>query len=457
MSSKEIHLYNTMSRSKELFKPINKGILTMYNCGPTVYDTPHIGNYRTFVLNDLIRRTFEYNGYEVKQVMNITDVDDKTIRRSRAENIKLASLTKKYEELFFQGLTSLNILRPQNITHATEYISAMIELVQSLLDNGVAYKAKDGIYVSIDKVKNYGTLACIDLSKDDNNEHNQERISNDEYDKENPRDFAVWKFRSEDDGDVFWPASFGEGRPGWHIECSAMSMKVLGPTMDIHTGGSDLIFPHHTNEIAQSESATGKSFVHYWIHGGFMNVNGDKMSKSKNNFSKLEELSEGDVSPIAFRYWLLTAHYRTQINFTFEAVKAAQNAFMRLVTTIAEFPTGGVLNTDYKDKFTGFINDDFDMPKAVALTWDLMKDSGVSDGDKRATILDFDKVFGLGLDKFSKKTIEIPLNIKTLANEREVARQNKDWVKADDLRQKIEDAGYEISDKDGQYLISPLS
>ncbi len=426
----------------------------MYNCGPTVYDTPHIGNYRTFVLNDLIRRTFEYNDYEVTQVMNITDVDDKTIRRSRAENVKLSTLTKKYEDLFFQGLTSLNILKPQNITRATEYISAMIELVQSLLDNRVAYKAKAGIYVSIDKVKNYGALACLDLSKDSNDEHGQERISNDEYDKENPRDFAVWKFRNEDDGDVFWPASFGEGRPGWHIECSAMSMKILGPTMDIHTGGSDLIFPHHTNEIAQSESATGKPFVHYWIHGGFMNVNGDKMSKSKNNFSKLEELSGSDVSPIAFRYWLLTAHYRTQINFTFEAVKAAQNAFLKLAANISEYPEGGVISADYKEKFIKYINDDFDMPRAVALVWDLMKDSGVSNDNKRATVLDFDKVFGLGLSKLVKESVEIPQNIKALADAREIARQNKDWTKADELRKQIEQAGYDVSDKDGAYKIT---
>ncbi|MEA2715371.1 MAG: cysteinyl-tRNA synthetase, partial [Candidatus Parcubacteria bacterium] len=365
----DIRLYNTLSRKTEAFKPIKKGHVSMYQCGPTVYDTPHIGNYRTYVMNDLIRRVFEYNGYVVDQVMNVTDVDDKTIRRSQEEKMTLQALTRKYEDLFLHELALLNILLPQHVVRATEYIADMVTLVDSLLKKGVAYKADDGMYVSIDKVKDYGKLANLDLSQ-----VGKERVKNDDYDKDNPRDFAVWKFKTPDDGDVHWPASFGEGRPGWHIECSAMSMKLLGPTIDIHTGGTDLVFPHHTNEIAQSQSATGKQFVDYWIHGGMMTVSDDKMAKSKGNFLKLEELRNESISPLGFRYWLLTAHYRSPVNFSFEAVRGAQQALIRLLVICGDYPDGGSIIPDYQKLFIAFINNDLDLPQAVALAWDLVKD-----------------------------------------------------------------------------------
>ena len=320
----DIQLYNTLSKTKETFKPLKVGIVSMYHCGPTVYDTPHIGNYRTFVMNDVVRRVFEYNSYQVIQAMNVTDVDDKTIRRSREEGISLNALTRKYEKLFMEGITSLNILTPHHLIRATEHIPSMIELIQTLLDKKIAYTTSDGVYMSIEKVKDYGALAHLkktDISK--------ERIANDEYDKSNPHDFALWKFTTSDDVDNSWEAPFGKGRPGWHIECSAMAMKVLGETIDIHTGGNDLIFPHHTNEIAQSESATGKTFAHYWMHGAFMNVEEEKMAKSKGNFIKLESLHDQMISPIAYRYWLLTAHYRSPVNFTYAAVQAAQSALVQ--------------------------------------------------------------------------------------------------------------------------------
>lgn len=443
-----IRIHNTLTSQTEEFKPLKKNKVGMYHCGPTVYDTVHIGNLRTFVLNDIIRRVFEYNNYEVEQVMNITDIDDKTIRRSQAEKISLEDLTRKYEELFLQDIDSLHILRPHQLLRARDHIKEMIDMTSALLEKDIAYPSKDGIYFSIGLFKNYGKLAKIDLKGD-----TKERISNDEYEKENPRDFALWKFHAHDDGEVKYPALFGEGRPGWHIECSAMAIKALGPTIDIHTGGTDLIFPHHTNEIAQSEAATGKPFVNYWIHGAFMNVNDAKMAKSKNNFFKMADLEKEGVSPLAFRYWLLTSHYRSQVNFTLEAVKAAQTAFIRLIEAFMRLGevehehVHAVANPlNYKEEFLAKINDDFNMPEAVALAWDLIKDHSLESHAKRELLLDFDKVFGFGLKDIQNLKKDIPLEIQALAEAREMARKEKDWDKADALRIEIEKRGYEIKD-----------
>ena len=455
MNTTPIKLWNTLSGSKETFNPITPGAVTMYNCGPTVYDTPHIGNYRTFVLNDILRRVFAYNGYSITHAMNITDVDDKTIKKSRAENTDLKHVTKKYEDLFMEEIVSLGVIVPEHVTRATEYIPSMIDLIQTLIDKGYAYSSKDGVYMGIAKVKDYGLLAHLDPSHqhDTHRVSDGDRIVKDEYDKEDIRDFALWKFKTPEDGDTSWPAPFGEGRPGWHIECSAMSMNILGPTIDIHSGGSDLIFPHHTNEIAQSESATGKKFVNYWIHGGFMNFNNEKMAKSKGNFIKLNDLRENHISPLAYRYWLLTAHYRSQVNFTYEAVKAGQSAYNRLVSILAKYPTGGKTSAEYRAKFLDLINDDLDMPKAVALIWDLLKDLVVSDADKRATVLNFDQVLGLKIEKAmeseltsSMKPTDISAEIQSLVDARQAARASKDWKKADELRKSIESKGYEIKD-----------
>ncbi len=438
----DIKLYNSLSRTVEAFAPQKPGEVSMYQCGPTVYDTPHIGNYRTFVMDDLVRRMFEFNSYKVSQAMNITDVDDKTIKRSAAEGVELKSLTKKYEDLFLDGLESLDILLPHHLIRATEYIQAMIDLVQSLINKGIAYKADDGIYVSIEKVKGYGALARLDTSK-----ATHERLTPDEYDNDPPRDFAVWKLTTPEDGAVSWDAAFGAGRPGWHIECSAMAMSIFGPTVDIHTGGMDLLFPHHTNEIAQSESATGKQFARYWLHGAFMNVSGDKMAKSKGNFLKLEDLAGESISPLAYRYWLLTAHYRSPVNFTFDAVRAAQTALIKLMATVSEYPEGGAPIDSYIKKFNEAINDDLDLPRAVALAWELVKDAERSDADKRATLIQFDRVFGLKLDAVPKIAEEpIPPEIIALIEAREEARSAKDWKKADALRIEIEGRGYSLKD-----------
>lgn len=418
----------------------------MYHCGPTVYDTPHIGNYRTFVFNDLVRRVFEYNDYKVNQVMNVTDVDDKTIRRSREEKVTLKTVTSKYEKLFLEGMESLNIETPTHLTRATDYIDVMIKLIETLIEKGVAYTADDGVYMSIAKVKGYGALAGLKPAS-----ISKERVTNDEYDKENAHDFALWKFKTKDDGDASWKASFGEGRPGWHIECSAMSMNKLGPTIDIHTGGQDLMFPHHTNEIAQSEAATGKQFVRYWVHGAFMNVTDEKMAKSKGNFIKLETLAEHTISPLTFRYWLMTAHYRSPVNFTWETLEAAQTALIRLMTTVASYPDGGSVAKDWQRRFQEAVNDDLDMPKALSLVWEIMKDKNVSPEDKRATIVDFDRVLGLKLaDAPRAKDEPIPAEIEALSAMREEARAAKDWAKADALRKEIEERGFDVDDtRDG--------
>ena len=446
----DIQIYNTLTRKVETFIPVTKGQLGMYSCGPTVYNTPHIGNYRTFVLSDLIRRTFEYNNYKVTQVMNITDVDDKTIRASREEHVSLEKLTRKHEKMFLDGLASLNILVPTNLLRATENIDEMVALISTLLEKKVAYKAEDGVYMSIAKVKDYGALARIHLS-----DHTESRVANDEYDKENPRDFSLWKFKTPEDGDSFWSAPFGDGRPGWHIECSAMSMKVLGPTFDIHVGGIDLTFPHHVNEIAQSESATGKPFVHYWMHGAFVNMTEEKMSKSKGNVIKLETLIDQSISALSYRYWLLTAHYRSPINFSYEAVRGAQTALIRLLSIVAGYPEGGSIIPEYAEKFKADINNDFDLPKAVALTWELVKDSAHTDANKRATLLDFDRVLGLNLSAVphvapitTLAAADMPPEIQVLVDARNEARTKKDWKKADALRAEIEERGFSIKDSE---------
>jgi cysteinyl-tRNA synthetase len=441
-----LELYNSLTKSKEVFTPLIPGKVGMYHCGPTVYDTAHIGNLRTYVFNDVLRRSFEYLRYEVKQVMNITDVDDKTVKNSQAQGIRLDVFTKKYTDLFLSDLEKLNIEKPHLLPLATEYIKEMVEMIGALLEKNIAYVSNDGVYMSIGLVKNYGALAGIKLT-----DEVQSRINNDEYEKENPRDFALWKFHAESDGEVVWPAPFGDGRPGWHIECSAMSIKNLGETFDVHTGGIDLMFPHHVNEIAQSESATGKKFVNYWLHGAFINVNDAKMAKSKGNFLKLSDLEENQISPLAYRYWLLTSHYRTQVNFTLEAVEAGQNAFIRLAHHVAEWGTPGEVSEGYKKMFIAALEDDIDMPRALALAHELSHDETLSDADKLATLLDFDKVFGLGFEAFTN--IIIPEEITALAEVREEARKAKDFAKSDALRKEIEDRGYILKDTADGYKV----
>ncbi len=463
-----VYIHNTLTGVKEEFVPLKKNVVGMYTCGPTVYDTAHIGNFRTFVMYDIVRRVFEYKGYIVNHVMNSTDVDDKTIQRSQTEKKSLLEITQHYETLFMSDLHKLNIETPHRFLRATEHIKEMIEMISILLERGIAYPSRDGIYFSIGMFPEYGKLANIKLDAEV-----RERISNDEYEKENPRDFALWKFSTEEDGEVAWDAPFGKGRPGWHIECSAMATWALGPTIDIHMGGVDNIFPHHTNEIAQSEASTGKKFVNYWIHGAFMNVNDEKMAKSKGNFLKISDIEEAGISPLAFRYWLLTSHYRSQVNFSLDAVKGAQNAFIRLVEMFIDFASamphihddhhhhGQIEHTDYRAEFDKCITDDFNMPEAIALTWKMVKDHGLSPQEKSELLLEFDKVLGLGLAGVLAITKEAMdesnpdmVEVTALAHAREDARKEKEWDKADALRKEIEARGYEVKDtEDGPKII----
>lgn len=449
----QIFLQNTLGNKKEEFVPLKAGEVSMYSCGPTVYDFAHIGNFRTFILSDILRRTFEYNGYKVDGVMNVTDVDDKTIKRSRAEGISLEALTRKYEDLFFTDLETLNVKKPGKTPRATESIDDMISLIEKMLENGSAYKSSDGIYFDITKSKDYGQLAHLNLENS-----TKERIANDEYDKTNPRDFSLWKFYSEEDGDVSYEAPFGKGRPGWHIECSAMSMKNLSETIDIHTGGSDLIFPHHTNEIAQSEAVTGKTFVKYWVHGGFITVDGKKMSKSLGNIFTLETLIEKGFDPLAFRYLTLGTHYSGMLNFTWEALEGAQTALKKLRIKMQEFENEKTENNpakteEYKNQFIESLNDDLNMPQALATVWQVVKDEVLSGGDKKSLLLDFDKVLGLDLEKI--ESFEIPENVQNLIKERDLARNNKDFAKSDEIRAEIEKLGFEVKDTPEGTRVSP--
>jgi len=447
-------IFNTLTRKKEEFKPLNGKSVSLYTCGPTVYNYPQIGNWRAYIFADLLKRYLTYSHYNVKHIMNLTDVEDKIIREVALQGKSLKELTGFYIEEFFKDRDTLNIVPADIYTRATDYIDAMVSLIKKLMDNGYAYKSIDGsIYFDIHKDKEYGKLSHFKL--EDLKENALNRMKKDEYEKDNAQDFALWKAWTKEDGDVFWETELGKGRPGWHIECSAMSMKELGESIDIHTGGVDNIFPHHENEIAQSECATGKMFVKYFMHNEHLMVNGEKMSKSAGNFYTLEDLINKNINPIAFRMWLYTSHYRTKTNFTLEAVEGTMSAFKRLKDAyLALGEEVGSVDKKYQTKFTEYLDNDLDSPKALALLWDLVKDKDIIDKDKKATILDFDKVFGFGLDKLQEE--ETPNEILHLSEEREIARKNKNWKKSDELRDQINSLGYEIKDTENGPQISKL-
>jgi len=449
-----MQFYNTLTHNKEEFIPIDNKEVRMYSCGPTVYSYPHIGNYKAYIFADTLKRTLLYLGFKVNHIMNITDVDDKTIRDSQKENKSLKEFTGFYTKEFFKDIESLNILKPTKFTKATDYIDEIVKIIKNLLDKKIAYKSTDGsIYFDINKFKNYGQLSGITL--DQLKENASGRITNDEYDKENAQDFALWKAYDKKDGDVFWETELGKGRPGWHIECSAMSIENLGEQIDIHTGGVDNIFPHHENERAQSESYTGKQFVKYWMHNEWVLVDQKKMSKSFNNFYTLRDIMEKGISPVAYRFWLLMANYRTRVNFVWEALEGAEVALKRLYGLYLELGNiVGNTNEDYRNKFKEYLEDDLDTPRALTVLWDLIKDENVSPADKKATILDFDKVLGLGFENLKKEII--PEEIIKFAEEREQARKNKDFKKSDELRTKINSLGYEVKDLSGGYKISKI-
>src|SRR3989338_198630 len=443
-----LKFYNTLTREKENFLPINSKEVRMYSCGPTVYDYPHIGNYRAYIFADTLKRVLLYEGFKVKHIMNLTDIDDKTILNSQKEGKTLKKFTEFYTKEFLKDIKVLNILNPKKFTKATDYVDEMVDIIKKLMKNGLAYKSTDNsIYFDIKKFKNYGKLSHLVLEQQKENASG--RIKTDEYEKDNIQDFALWKAWDKKDGEVFWKTKLGKGRPGWHIECSAMSMANLGEQIDIHTGGVDNIFPHHENEIAQSEGATGKQFVKYWMHNEWVLVNKKKMAKSENNFYILKNLLERNINPLAYRFWLLMANYRTRVNFVWEALEGAEIALKRLYGLYSELGAEvGKVSKAYQHKFKEFIGDDLDTPRALTVLWDVLKDETVSNADKKATVLDFDKVFGLGFvnSEKNKREEKIPEEISKLVVERDQARQNKDFQKSDELRKQINSLGYEVKD-----------
>lgn len=467
-----LKFYNTLGKKKEEFSPINKDEVLFYSCGPTVNNYAHIGNLRAYVFADLVQKTLEYSGYKVKRVMNITDIgimssdadsgDDKMtmalIREGKELTLQnMRELAEFYTEKFKEDLLKLNIEIPKNIYFASDYVKEDVELVQQLEEKGYAYKTSDGIYFDTEKMPDYGILTGGKKARDEDHARIAENPE-----KKNPEDFALWKFNEN----IGYESPWGKGFPGWHIECSAIGIKFLDEQFDIHTGGIDLIPTHHTNEIAQSESATGeKPFVKFWMHNEHVDVGGAKMAKSKGEFLRLATLDEKDINPLTYRFWLLMASYRTKINFNWEALKGAETALKRLhglYLGLGDVSGGlpaqaGNIASEYQQKFKSFIEDDLDTPRALTVLWDVLKDENLSDADKKATVLDFDKVFGLGFENLKKNKEEIiPEEVLKLVAQREEARKNKDYTKSDEIRKEVNSLGYEVKDTDNGQKVSKI-
>lgn len=441
-----LKLYNTLSHQIEEFKPINSSKVSMYTCGPTVYDHMHIGNLRTFVFSDVLSRVLGYNGLNIELVENITDIDDKIIKRAREQNKTITQISKEFTKYFLEDVKKLNIINPAHQPKATEYIEKMIDYIKVLLEKGYAYKEKDGsIYFDISKFPNYGKLSGLENRQ----LKTGTRILSDEYTKEDVQDFALWKKVEEDE--TGFDSPFGKGRPGWHIECSVMSQTLLGNTIDIHTGGVDLIFPHHENEIAQSETKTGESpFVKYWVHGAHMLVDSKKMSKSLNNFYTLSDIQKKGFDPLALRYLFLQTHYRQEMNFTLSSLEGAQNALNRLRKEVASFDEPGIGCAEFEGNFLDAINDDLNMPKALSIVWEVLASSYPTSA-KAQTLFKFDQVLGLSL-KDSKQILqklkkEIPGSVQELLKQREALRKEKNYKEADKIREKIIKMGFKVEDK----------
>ncbi len=452
-----LKLYNTLTRKKEVFKPTEKNLVRMYVCGPTIYDYVHIGNLRAYVFSDILRKYLKFFGYKVKEVMNLTDVDDKTIIGSQRAKMKLRDFTTRYEKAFLKDIIAMNIEKPEVIPRATEHINEMVSLVKRLLKRGFAYKTNDGIYFSISKFKDYGKLSRIKIKNLKIGAG--ERVRKDEYDKENVNDFVLWKFYDKEDGDVAWDVEIGRGRPGWHIECSAMSMKYLGESFDIHCGGVDLIFPHHENEIAQSECATGKKFVNYWLHNEWILVDGKKMSKSLGNFYKLKDITEKGYSPNDLRYFYLLKTYREPLNFTWKNLENAKKSYERLKNIISSIKNSSQKKNRKnievaKNQFLEIMNDNLNTSKALSFLWEILRDEKLKDSEKYELALEFDKIFALDLGKEEK--ISVPEQIKKLVKQREQLRKQKNWKEADEIRKKIKKAGYQIDDTERGSIIKKL-
>ncbi len=456
----KLKIYNTLSRKVEEFKPINQPVVNMYTCGPTVYDYQHIGHMRRYVGDDILIRVLEFNNFKVKQVMNITDVghlvsdsdtgEDKMEKGARKFGMSVWEIAKKFEKQFFNSMDALNIQRPDVLMHATDYIEEQIVFIQALEQKGFTYKISDGIYFDTSKVKDYNKLSHQNLEEQKAGAR-IEMVKG----KKNPTDFALWKFSpSASSGlpkrQMEWESSYGLGFPGWHIECSTMAIKGLNTeTLDIHTGGIDHIAIHHTNEIAQAEAATGKEFVRYWVHHNFLHVDGSKMSKSIGNIYTVEDVIKKGFDPLSLRYLYLQTHYRQEMNFTWDALEAAQIAYKRLIEEVSKLKNPKIGCAEYEEKFLEAINDDLNMPKALSIVWDLIK-SDYPDSAKAESLLKIDQVLGLDLEKAREKKklikIVVPAEIQRLIEERNGLRKQGSYIQADHIRNKIKKLGFNIKD-----------
>lgn len=459
-----LRLYNTLTRQLEEFKPIDHPNVGIYTCGPTVYRDIHIGNFRTYLMADFLRRTLEYNGFVVTHIKNITDVGhmryrepqegehhhvqiDPVIEEALKKGKTPQDIADYYTRLFLRDERILNIKKATHYPRASKHVKEMIEIIKILLKKGLAYEVDGTIYFNVKKFKNYGVLSGNTLDKMDNL-LKAVRVSV-EADKKDSPDFALWK-KAEKGRLMKWDSPWGEGFPGWHIECSAMSIKYLGDTIDIHTGGEDLIFPHNEDEIAQSEGASGKKFVNYWLHAGYLLVNNEKMSRSKGNVYTISDLEKKGFDALSFRYLTMMTHYRQKMNFTFDALSAAQSSFNRLKEQVAAWEEPEIGCAEYEQRFLDAINNDLNMPEALAIVWELVH-SDYPTSAKAESLFKFDEVLGLDLSqvqssKFEAQSLKIPEKIIALIKEREELRKQKRFHLADQLRNKIKKMGYNVID-----------
>ncbi len=445
-------LYNTLTRQKETFKPLNPPEVGLYTCGPTVYGPGHIGHARSYVTFDILKRVLQLNSFDVKHILNLTDIHDDMIKEANRRGVSIFELADEYIPQFHQELKDLNVLSASLYPRVTEVIPEIVKMIQTLIDKDYAYVADDGsVYYQVSKFEKYGRLSGVRLEE----AVTGTRVETDKYEREVPADFALWKAQKE--GEPFWDSPWGRGRPGWHIECSVMAKKFLGETIDIHAGAMDLKFPHHENEIAQSEAANEVPFARFWVHAGLLDVEGQKMSRSLGNVYTLEDLKDRGFTPSAFRYLTLMTHYRSKLNFTWEGLEAAQSALRKLRSVAAAFyaASNGAAQSaaatdsasDFRDRFLFAINDDLNMPQALAVVWDLVKaarSNVVAHFSARGLLQEFDKVLGLKLDYVPTQTI--PQVIKQLVEEREKHRQQGYFDESDQIRQKIRDLGYTVED-----------
>lgn len=437
-----LRFYNHLSKKIEDFSPISPGQVGMYSCGPTVYDTPHIGNWRTLIFADVLKRTLLAHDLEVKHVLNITDIDDKIIKKASDTGSTVLDIAKKYEREFVSDWEKLKLITPTEIPRATDHIEEMIKLIEDLIKKGVAYESDGSVFFSVEKYPDYGELSGRKPDAD-----NETRLDED-FGKKNPADFALWKATKE--GEPSYPSPFGPGRPGWHIECSAMSMCHLGETFDIHIGGIDLLFPHHENELAQSKGSTGKPLAQFWMEGEMLLIEGEKMSKSLGNVFTLSDLEQKGISPNVLKMIFLSAHYRSPLNFTWQNAEAYKKNLSRLQEKYTSLPTGGEISDAYETELKNILADDLATPTALSLLSKLSDDNSIDLADKKATMARFSEI--LGID-FSPETREIPSRIIEKVEAREKARLAGNWDLADKIRQEIEAEGFTLKDTENGPVI----